>query len=108
MGNCLYSSYEVPKGNFNLNQEEISYLGGKMRGPVNIYWQCQKLSLKQIHVEADQKFVIVTSDMQCDRATIKAQNIYVPENANLKGCTLIGSVHKMPMNDINATFDWDN
>ncbi len=105
MGDCLYSSYSVPEGNFRLNRDKISYLGGKMRGPENIYWQCKTLKLDRIHVEAYQKFVIAADNINCNYVTIKAKHIYVPEGVSLSGCTLIGAVHSMPLDDIRAMLE---
>lgn len=105
MGNCLYSSYNVPEEDFKLNQVAISYLGGKMRGPENIYWQCNNLKLDKIYVEASQKFVIAADNIYCNYVTIKAKDIYVPEGVPLNGCTLIGTVHLMSMDDIRAMLD---
>lgn len=101
MGNCLYSSYKVPEGDFKLQQEQISYSGGKIRGSENIYWQSKVLKLDHIHVEAHRDMVITASEVHCSFATIKAADIYVAKGVDFSGCKFIGQVHVDTLDNLN-------
>ena len=108
MGNALYSSYKLPEGDFKLQQNSISYSGGKMRGPENIQWECNDLKLEHIHVEAYNTIIFAAPEVYCSHAIIKAKHIYLVDSADFSGCEFLGQVHVDTLENIKSMLTSSN